>query len=327
MAQLAGDVGQPRAEQEHVHAVAVVGHRVQEMQQDLRVARPSIRRCRRARPAAAAASPGGCARWSGSRRPGAGSGGWCGADRSPARADRRAGDACGAGRAAAPGGGFPASPASISSALIASKSMRCSRSWSDTVSTASITGGSSSARGWVSRRLGHRLGDAAAAGRRAFRLLFLLRLEQRHGDGLLGGGGIAPEQVERLVEHVLMLVAMDHRGAQRGARLGRGCRGRPATAPAARPASPPARPAGRHGAAGGAKCMTLAARVEDAAVIRHAPIAAAAPASGRVGQVPATRPVSPSGRSCSCQGIPQLTRGARRPPLRRAAPRSGCVRD
>ena len=37
-AQLAGDVGQPRAEQEDVDAVAVVGHRVQEVQQDLRVA-------------------------------------------------------------------------------------------------------------------------------------------------------------------------------------------------------------------------------------------------------------------------------------------------
>ena len=38
MAQLAGDVGQPGAEQEHMHPVAIVGHRVQEMQQDLRVA-------------------------------------------------------------------------------------------------------------------------------------------------------------------------------------------------------------------------------------------------------------------------------------------------
>ena len=75
-------------------------------------------------------------------------------------------------------------------------------------------------RGGLSRGLRHRLGDAAAAGRRAFRLLLLLRLQQRHGDGLLGGGRIAPEQVERLVEHVLMLVAVDHRGAQRGARLG-----------------------------------------------------------------------------------------------------------
>ena len=55
VAQLAGDVGQPGAEQEDVHAVAVVGHRVQEMQQDLRVAAHRCRRCRTARPAAAAA--------------------------------------------------------------------------------------------------------------------------------------------------------------------------------------------------------------------------------------------------------------------------------
>ncbi len=66
----------------------------------------------------------------------------------------------------------------------------------------------------------HGFGDAAAAGWGAILLLFFLCLEQRHGDGLFGGGGVAPEQSERLVEHVLVLVAMDHRGAQGGARFG-----------------------------------------------------------------------------------------------------------
>ena len=99
-------------------------------------------------------------------------------------------------------------------------------------------------------RLGHRLGDAAAAGRRAFRVLLLLRLEQRHGDRLLGGGGIAPEQVERLVEHVLMLVAMDHRGAQRGARLGAVAEIDQRQRLLAGERLGRARPAGRRGAAG-----------------------------------------------------------------------------
>ena len=58
---------------------------------------------------------------------------------------------------------------------------------------------------------------AAGGGRSGW---FLLRVQQGHGGGLLGGRGIAPEQRERLVEHLLMFVAVDHDGAQRGACLG-----------------------------------------------------------------------------------------------------------
>ena len=107
--------------------------------------------------------------------------------------------------------------AAISSALIASKSMRCRRSWSDTVSTASCTGGSSCGCVAAVALLLHRLGDAAGGRRRAFQLLLLLRLQQRHRRGLFGGGGVAPEQCKRLVEHFLVLVPVGHHRAQRRA--------------------------------------------------------------------------------------------------------------
>ena len=81
---------------------------------------------------------------SGSRRPGAGWRGWCGAGRSTGpsgsgrsrRVRRRS-----SGRIRRR---ISRLAAAISAALIASKSICCSRSWSDTVSTASCTGGSSS---------------------------------------------------------------------------------------------------------------------------------------------------------------------------------------
>ena len=69
-------------------------------------------------------------------------------------------------------------------------------------------------------RLRHGLGDAAAAGRRAFGLLSFCASSSAMAAACSAAVGIAPEQGERLVEDVLMLVAMDHRGAQRGARLG-----------------------------------------------------------------------------------------------------------
>ena len=69
-------------------------------------------------------------------------------------------------------------------------------------------------------RLCHGFGDATTSRRRAVLALFLLRLEQSHGDGLFSGGRVAPEQVKRLVEHVLVLVAVQHGRAQCGACLG-----------------------------------------------------------------------------------------------------------
>ena len=53
--ELARDVGEPRAEQEDVHALAVVRQRMQEMQEHAAVIRASSPRCRTARPAAARA--------------------------------------------------------------------------------------------------------------------------------------------------------------------------------------------------------------------------------------------------------------------------------
>ena len=107
--------------------------------------------------------------------------------------------------------------AAMSAALIASKSMRCRRSCSETVSTASCTGGSSFGCSRRSRFCCIASATRREAGRRAFRLLLFLRLQQRHRRGLLRGGGVAPEQGEGLVEHLLVLVAVDHDRAQRGA--------------------------------------------------------------------------------------------------------------
>ncbi len=109
---------------------------------------------------------------------------------------------------------------SISAALIASKSICCRRSCSDTVIDMSMGGGSSLGCGGLSFFDANASATRREAGGGAFRLGLLLRLQQRHRGGLFGGGGVAPEQREGLVEHLLMLVAMDHRGAQRGARLG-----------------------------------------------------------------------------------------------------------
>ena len=86
----------------------------------------------------------------------------------------------------------------------------------------STCGGSSFGCGGLSRLVGEGLGDAAGGGRRAFRLRLLLRIQQRHRGGLFGGRRVAPEQRKRLVEHVLVLVAVDHGAAQRGAGLDAG---------------------------------------------------------------------------------------------------------
>ena len=65
-----------------------------------------------------------------------------------------------------------------------------------------------------------RLGRPAASGRGALAFLVLLRVGECLGHLLARAGRVAPEQGEGLVEHVLMLVPVDHRRAQRGPRLG-----------------------------------------------------------------------------------------------------------
>ena len=73
----------------------------------------------------------------------------------------------------------------------------------DTVSTASITGGSSSARGFGSRG-GHRFGDAAAAGRRALRALAPSAPRAAPSRPPAGrASGSRQNSVEGLVEHIL----------------------------------------------------------------------------------------------------------------------------
>ncbi len=66
----------------------------------------------------------------------------------------------------------------------------------------------------------HRLCNAASGGRRLLAGLFLSGFHQRHRRCLLMRRGIAPEQRERVVENLSMVVAVDHRGGQRGPRLG-----------------------------------------------------------------------------------------------------------
>ena len=63
------------------------------------------------------------------------------------------------------------------------------------------------------------LGDAARRRRWPFELLVLPGLQQCHGGSLFGRGRVAPEQREGLVEHLLVLMPVNHGRAQGGARL------------------------------------------------------------------------------------------------------------
>ena len=110
--------------------------------------------------------------------------------------------------------------ASISAALIASKSICCRRSRSETVSTASISAASAArvpgARAGLPalRRRGGLPGGARSGGRS------LAASSSAMAAAVLASVGVAPEQGERLVEQVLVLVAMHHawRAARRGPR-------------------------------------------------------------------------------------------------------------
>ena len=144
--------------------------------------------------------------------------------------------------------GFPAWPASISAALIASKSICWSRSLSDTVSTASISCFGGSGAGRCSRGAAIASAMRRAPGGGAFRRPLLGRLQQRHGGGGLGQRRVAPELDKGLVEQVFVLVAVHHGGAQRGADLGTAAdidQGDARSAAASISAGPTGRPARR----------------------------------------------------------------------------------
>ncbi len=139
--------------------------------------------------------------------------------------------------------------AAMSAALIASKSIVCRRSRSETVSVMSTCCSSAGRAAARARRLrGFR--EPPRPGRRALgrRRAPAEHLQRRRRLRRLR---VAPEHVEGVVEQLARA-----RGGGSGWRRApcapaRGCRYRPASAPPAPPASPAARPAGRRGAAGG----------------------------------------------------------------------------
>ena len=213
VAQLAGDVGEAGAEQEGVDAVAVVGDRMQEVQEHARVALHRARRCRTARPAAAAARRG----WRKRRV----------ITSPPARAVAR--------RVARRSACVPAAWASkrrvryspigrrsrasmrlaaaISAADICSKSLACSTSRSENVIAASMR--SSSVVGRAGTRAAAAACSASASRRltsgRAWSVSRLgLRQQQRHHP--LGHLRVAPEHAEGLVEQLALVVPVhEHR--------------------------------------------------------------------------------------------------------------------
>ena len=210
--QRAGDVGQPRAEQEGRDAAALLGQRVQEMQEEARVVGSSSRRCRRA-PRSAGAARAGSRNASSIEAP-------------PARSDERSVRrrsmrppmrmrheaprrtvvvTAAAARAIA------RSAAAISAALIWAKSLFCSSSRIDDVkraSTSSACSGFGCGRCFISASE-----TRGGAGFRLRRLSSSGRRDGRHQrDHLFHRAAAAPEDRERLIEDDGMLVLLhEHR--------------------------------------------------------------------------------------------------------------------
>ena len=125
-----------------------------------------------------------------------------------------------------------------------------------------VIGGSSCGFGGSRVVLRESLGDAAGGGRRLLRLRSFCASSSAIAAACSAADGITPEQGKSLVEHLLVLVAMHHGGAQRGARLDLRRRGRCAViafCAAIVSAGPTGRPARRNRRA---KCMTFAASRE-----------------------------------------------------------------
>ena len=210
----ARDVGEPRAEQERVHALARIGHRVQEMQEQPACTRSSSRRYR--------AAPRSAASWSSARDIEVD-------ERAAAPSCWRA--ACGACRCIWPCGcgasrrvrtsssgstrRLIASLArAISAAVICAKSFFCSTSRSDTVRRASSSISRSFALELVLDAGEQRFLHALRAGFGGFGGA-ARRLRQHHRHQLVEIAALAEEDAERLIEQHRMLVPLHEHRVQR----------------------------------------------------------------------------------------------------------------
>ena len=245
LAQLPGDVGDPGAEHEAVHAVAIVGHRVHEVQQHARVALHRARDVAQddeRRMAADAAllgevDHGAAAVQRAPQRP---------AQIDPPAARIGVEAAVGTARIGRRMARISAWACAISSADMSSKSLCCSTSLAEKVSVASSSIVSSASSGARLRRQPlrrERLGETPChlLGRRGVGLD--LRQQQLHR--LLEQIGLAPEDVERLVEQLALVAPVHEHGVQGPVEVAGGGRRRPPRPRAAHPAPCPGRQARR----------------------------------------------------------------------------------